>query len=287
MQTLRDLAEGLYFPRKLEIGPETRRQYLYSLDDFGRTLGHEPTVEDLSDDNLLIWMRRLMDRQPPLSPHTINERCGRVRTLWNWLARRGVVTTWPTVRRIAAPDPVPRAWDHDELRRLFEAADLEGGMIGPVPSRLWWRARLLWHWHTAARKSETDALQQEWIDLRHAVAVVPAAVRKGRKKTAVYHLPPALIESLERIWQPARVLMFPWDKSPTVYWLRWNRILRNAGLPAGRRSKTQALRVSHATWAKRLGGDPTQALLHSDPATTARHYLDKRFEPPPKPLPGE
>jgi site-specific recombinase XerC len=282
------LCETLFFPRKLEIGPDTRRQYRYALNDWGRCLGHPPTLIDLDDDALLIWMRSLMDRREPrpLSAWTINERVGRVRTLWTWLAKRGIVNTFPTCRRLPAPDPTPRAWTKEELARLFAAADLEGGLTAGIPTRLWWKARLLFHWHTGERKGAVDQLRMEWVRLDAAppVAVIPAFARKGRKKPGVYHLPPSLVEALRAIWQPVRELVFPFDRDPTMYWKIWNRLLKRAGLPLGPKSKTQGLRISHASWIKKLGGDPTQALLHSDPMTTAKHYLDASMEEPPPPL---
>lgn len=284
MDTLWELCQRLYFPRKLTLGPETRRQYGYALNDWGRVLGHTPALADLDDDNLLLWMRHLLDRRPALSPWTINERVGRVKTLWTFLAKRALIRCFCTVPRLPCPEPTPRAWTREQLAALFAACDLEGGRIGPVPARLWWRARGGFHFGTGARKGEGDALRQEWCDLQAACIVVPPLFRKGRKKPGIYSMPPWLVESFAAIWRPERTLVFPWDRGPACYWLRWNRILRNAGLPSGRKSKTQALRITHASWCKKLGGDATKALGHSDPSTTMRFYLDQRFDDPPEPM---
>ena len=284
MATLWEICERSFFPRKLELGPETRKQYRYALDDFGRVLGRQPEESDLTDDALLLWMRAMLDRRPPLSPWTINERVARVKCLWTWMGKRGLIRTFPTVPRLACPEPTPRAWTAEELARLFAAADLEGGLIGPVPARLWWQARLCFHWFTGERYGAVKALRQDWCDLERGVCTIPANVRKGRRKPATYHLPPPLIAALRSIWQPPRELVFPWPLSDCAYWLRWNRILRHAGLPPGRRSKTQALRISHATHRQQQGDDPTKALMPSDPATTLRFYLDASFDPPPRPL---
>lgn len=283
-ESLRTVADSLYFPRKLNTGPETRRQYRYAFDDWAKCLGHDPTLADLDDDKLTVWMRALMDRKPALSPWTINERVGRIKTLWTWLAKRRHVDTFPTVQKLHCPDPTPRAWTQEQLARLFAAADLEGGLIASVPARLWWRARLAFHWFSGERKGAVDALRWEWVDTARGVAVIPAAVRKGRRKPGVYHLPPALTASLDEIRYPERDLVFPWDRSPDTYWLRWNRILKHAGLPPGRKSKTQALRVSHATWINKQGDDATRSLMHGDPATTRRHYLDPTFDDAQNPL---
>jgi len=288
MHTLWELCQAQYFPRRLQTGPQTRRQYRLALNDWARFLGREPELSDLTDDSLLLWMRDLMDRRDsrgrPLSPWTINERVGRVKTFWGWMFKRGKVSTFPTVPRLPVPDPTPRAWTKPQLGQLFAGADLEGGKIAGIPARLWWRARLAFHWFTPERKGAADQLRMEWVDLARGVCVIPATVRKGRRKAGVYDLPPALVEVLRAIWEPPRDLVFPWDRCEAVYWQRWNRILKNAGLPPGRRSKTQALRISHATWRKKMGDDPTKALQHSDPATTQRFYLDKTFDEQPGPL---
>lgn len=283
--TLTEICRTVYFPRKLDTGPITRRQYAMAITDFGRCLGREPTAKDLTDDNLLLWTRALLDREPPLSRWTINALVGRLKALWNWLGRRGYLTTLPTIKPLAVPEPTPRAWTLDELAALFHGADLEGGLIAEIPARLWWQARIAFHWWCGARKGEGDALRQDWVDLNRGIATIPAIARKGRRKPATYHLPLPLVQSLAAIWLPRRALVFPWPFDPTTYWLRWNRILKHAGLPPGRRSKTQALRISFATWQRQQGADASRALMHSDPMTTARFYLDRSFETPPKPLP--
>jgi hypothetical protein len=288
MSTLWDLCETVFFPRRLETGPDTRRQYKYALDDFGRLLGRPAKLEDLTDDNLLLWTRNLMDRRLTngrlMSPWTVNEKVGRVRCLWTFLFHRGMMPTAPTVKRIPAPDPCPRAWHEAELVKLFAGADLEGGLIAGIPARLWWRARLGFHWGTGERKGAADRLLQDWVNLERALCVIPGTARKGGRKPGYYLLPDWFVLMLREIWEPRRELVFPWDRCDAMYWHDWNRILKNAGLPGGPRSKTKALRISHASWRLKLGDDPTKALMHSDPETTRRHYLDRSFEAQPSPL---
>jgi hypothetical protein len=59
--------------------------------------------------------------------------------------------------------------------------------------------------------------------------------------------------------------------------------LERAGLPNDSRHKTHCLRCSHATWLAVMGGNPSAALMHSDPATTQKHYIDSRLCPPVQP----
>lgn len=279
--SLFDVREKTYFPLNLECGPETRRQYRIALTDWGRVLGHSPNKDDLTDDAVLMWARNMLDRRPKMSKWTINERTGRIRSLWNWLARRGMIPTFPTFKRIPVPEPTPRAWMKDELGRLFDAAQVETGTICGIPAGSWWRARVAFHWFTGERKGAVDSLRMEWVvlDSQFPTARIPAEYRKGGKKNGTYQLSPPLVAALRSIWSPARELVFPQD-APTMYWRRWNRILKRAELPIGRKSKTQALRISHASWVDHEGGDATKSLMHSDSGTTRKFYLDSRLSEP-------
>lgn len=282
-----DLCEETYFPLKIDIGKETRRQYALAMDDFGRTLGHRPTIDDLTDSTLTFWARKLLDRvhPKPLSAWTINERTGRIKTLWKWLACKGIVKTFPTVKPLPVPDPIPRAWSKNELARLFEAAELEQGTIAGIPAGLWWRARMAFHWYTGERKGAVDRLRMEWVylDSDPPISRIPAGARKGGKKNGMYHMPPPLVDALRAIWKPSRDLVFENDR-PSMYWLWWNGILKRAGLPTGSKFKTQCLRVSHATWCEKAGGDATRSLMHSNRATTMKHYIDASFQDPLPPM---
>jgi integrase len=280
--TLWQWCEQVYFPRRISIrSANTKRQYRYALEDFAEFLGRQPTLADLDDDALTVWLSSLMDRG--LAVDTCREKVGRITALWNWLAKRGSVPKFPTLQMPAASDPSPTAWTKDELVRLFDAASRENKPICGIPGWHYWPARLAWYWWTGERYGATRDLRWQWVDLDQAVAVVPAKIRKGRRKHATYHLPAPLVELLRKIELPKRELVFPWDRSEGMYWKDFGRILRRAGLPEKRR-KSQALRISHATWLEVMGEDATRSLLHGDRQTTQRHYLDARFKPPIAPL---
>jgi hypothetical protein len=87
---------------------------------------------------------------------------------------------------------------------------------------------------------------------------------------------------------PARELVWPWDRHWVSYYTSYNRILRDAGIPVNRKTKTHGLRCTHATVKAVLGGDPSRALGHSDRATTERFYIDPQMLPndeTPMPIP--
>ena len=111
---------------------------------------------------------------------------------------------------------------------------------------------------------------------------IPPDVRKGGKKWAVYHLWPETLPLLAAVVavDPRREHVWPFPYCQNSYYTRYDRILRDAGLPVSRKTKTHSLRCSHATWKAVAGGDATRALGHSDPQTTRKFYLDPRMMSP-------
>lgn len=298
---LRDICEQLFFPLRITIRSEkTRYQYRLAIGDFAKHIGHEPTIADLQDDLLTIWMSRLLDLK--LAIDTVRERVGRVQTLWAWLARRGVVNRWPTVIKPPAPEPLPLAMTEAQLRSLFRSAAKERGDLDGVPADLWWMSFLAFIWNTSERKGAVLACRPEWFNLDpdRPTCVIPPEARKGRRKWGVYDLYPEimpLIRALINV-KPGRELMWPWPRHWGSYYTAYNRILKDAEIPVTRKHKTHGLRCSHATWLKVMGGDPTKQLGHGDAATTNRHYIDPRLlrndqpklfipwtPPPPRDLP--
>lgn len=274
------IAEQLYFPLRLSISEPTRKQYRIALRDFGEYLGRLATLADLDDDRITMWMRKRID--DGLAIVTVRERAGRVSTLWTWLAKRRIVNTFPTFTKPEPPETLPQALTEDELRRLFASARKERGLIGGIPADLWWLSFLGFVWNTSERKSAALAVQVKWLDLERGIATIPPDVRKGGKKWGVYQLWPETLTLLAAVVavEPNREHVWPFPYCPGSYYTRYDRILRDAGLPVSRRTKTHCLRCSHATWRQVAGGDASRQLGHSDPATTAKFYIDRRQLPP-------
>jgi integrase len=272
-RTLKDVCQQDYFPKRISIrSKNTTRQYLYAIENFSRFLGRPATLDDLDEDTLTAWLKSLMDSG--LAIDTCREKVRRVTALWNWCAKRRLVHMFPTLTLPPAPDPVPVAWTEDELRRLFDSARRENKMIGGVPGWLWWPAWLTFIYCTGERFGAAIRLRWEWLDLQNAMATIPANVRKGGRKRGVYWLWPECVALLRQIQEPRRELVFPWDRCQAMYWSDFNRILKRAGLPTGRKYKTHGLRATHATMVAVLGGDPSKSLMHGDDRTTKRHYID-------------
>lgn len=66
---------------------------------------------------------------------------------------------------------------------------------------------------------------------------------------------------------------FEWPYCKTYLWLMFGKLLRQAGLPNGRRDKFHKIRRSVASWFEVAGGNATELLGHSGREIT-RLYLD-------------
>lgn len=278
-ETLSSILESLYFPlRALSIKSEkTRYQYRLAVRDFGLFLGRIAMPSDLTDDNLTLWEAAMLSEK--LGAITVRERAGRVGALWTWMAKRRMVECFPTFEKPRPQEPCPYALSPEQLRAFFSSAGRERGAIDGIPAHLWCRSYFAFVFNTGERKTAALAVQIQWLDLINKTCCIPPDVRKGGLKWGRYPLWDETIPLLEACIaiDPKRELVWPWPKCEGSYYVMYNRILRDAGIPVNRHTKTHCLRVSFATWTKVFGGDPSQALGHSSPDTFQKHYNDQKF----------
>lgn len=269
-----------YFPLKLNLRSDsTRSYYRRAIKSFGVFLGRQPLLADLNDDTVTMWLKWLLESGDN-RVNTKRERVGRILTLWSWCAKRRLVEQFPTVCRPREQESVPHAWTVEQLAKLFKAASEEPGHIASIPSGDWWSAWLAFVFWTAERYGAAMAVRWEWIDLDRGVASIPAEVRKGGTKNGTYHLAAEVVGLLRKIRTSDTGVAFPWPYCESMYYIRFGNILKRAGLPTGRKCKTHCLRATHATIRTVLGGDAAKALMHSDPETTRKHYIDPTHLPP-------
>lgn len=270
-----------YLPQNLKArSKSTHRQYQFAVNDFAEYLGREPTLADLQDELVAGLINHLLGPSRGVCEITANERAGRIKTFWRWAASRRTLTgvqDFPTVQRVPVPEKIPRAWREEELVKLFNACRFMRGELEGVPAWRWWTCLHAWLWATAERIGATLLLQPEHLDLDRGVASVPASIRKGKRKPAVYQLWPDVVAMLREILPPKlpkRERVFPWPYDPSSFYNHYRRLLRRANLDRPGRCGPHQMRVSHATWRHIAGDDATQALGHSSSEVTRKHYLD-------------
>ncbi len=276
------LAEYVAATRKVRSA-KTVSVYRTSIVQLSKATGIDyPRVSDLSDPALIALERWMESRGR--SPATINERTGRIKSLWRFAARKGYCKDWPTADRLPVPEPDRRAWTKSELATLFAAAGVQDGFVGPVPASIWWVSLLRVAWETAERSGALLAMQPQHFSVERGGLDLPAAIRKGRK--AAYHpLSPATAGRVAELIGYGCDRIFHWPSSPpfSAYHEAFNQLLRSAGLPTGRRNQLQKIRRTSLTFWVAGGGDATAKATHSDPATTQRHYIDRSLLPMERP----
>lgn len=272
VMTLRGFVRDVYAPLRA-ISQKTLRLYEYTLDAFGQFLGHEPMPSDLEE---LVVARFLAHRVRTRAAATAAKDRAQLHAIWEFLARRKVTETWPTIPPVSVPERVPEAWLTSEFVRLLATASSERTVISGIPGGLWWRALLLLAYDTGERVTALTSLR--WNDVRGNFVTFRAESRKGKRRDIVRDIGEEARLALESI-RGDRDLVFPWPYSHTYLWNRFSIILRRAKLPAGRRDKFHRIRRTTASYYEAAGHSAQRLLDHSSPATT-RKYLDPRIVSP-------
>ena len=259
--------ERLYEPRQLADASEScTSQYRRNIYKFGEFLGHEASTADLTDENVLAFMQTI--RAKGRSPVTANKVRAQIVALWSYLARKGIVATFPDVPTLREFKRTPTAWTEHELAQLFEACSQETGFIAGVYAGLWWTALHNVLWDSGARIGATMKLRWEQVDLHDASLVMLAETQKQADDQA-FPLHPNTVAALRRIVKPERDLVFPWPYHRDSLWNHYSRILKRAGLPHGRRDKFHRMRRSAASHFEAAGGNATDLLGHSSRRITS------------------
>lgn len=262
------------FNRRLR-SPDTVRVYHIAIRQFGTAIGNDsPTTEDLTDENL-IRLEKLMESRGR-TYFTVNERTGRIKSLWSWAAKKRIVWEFPTVQRVPTPEPMRKAWSQEDLAKLFSAAARFPGSYDDVPCSHWWTAFLRLGFETGERGGPMLKLRWEWLDERGLD--VPGEVRKAGKH-AFYRISSQCRADLERIRLPQRELIFPWPLSSCNFFLHHKKLNKSAGLPTTRKDLCQRMRRTHLTWWRISGGNATERAQHSSSALTEKFYLDESLMP--------
>lgn len=252
----------------------TIRLYKHSINSFALTLGKTPVLSDLTDDNIERHMWRIVQKGG--SPASANKDHGQLTALWRFASHNRIVDTWPNVRAMQEVERVPMGWMPDECNRLLASARNEAGFIGTVLARVWWEALICVLLDTGERIGAIRGLKHEHLQSRWLL--VPASLRKGNKRDKLYELQPETVLLLKKLVDQNidDDRMFPWDRSETYIYNRYQTILKRAKLPADRRSKFHRIRRTVASAVAGSGGDASAALDHASPRTTKK-YLDPRI----------
>jgi len=266
---------SLYVSKRLKgKSPNTVRLYRHAIRSFAITLSRQPTMADLTDEEVERHMWRIV--QSGGSPASANKDHGQLTALWRFASHNRMLDTWPNVRTMQEVERVPMGWLPGEVHRLFAAIKLEPGTIGTVKANLWWEALILVLLDTGERIGAIRGLlhehvQGDWL-------LVPARLRKGNRRDRLYKLNDETAEILKILIESnlESDTLFHWDRCETYIYNRYKAILRRAKLPDDSRSQFHRLRRTVASAVASVGGDASAALDHASPRTTKK-YLDPRI----------
>jgi integrase len=294
-----DFFVSTYEPlRLLSASDHSRTQYLRNIGMLSTMLGRPATLDDLTDDNLARLVSGILKRGR--SPATANKIFSQLRALWEFAARRGLVKTYPTLRKVLEYRRTPIAWTREQLAALFRAIQVTPGRISGLRASEWWLALHCVLWNTGLRIGAVMQLEWTDVDWRSGELIARAEIQK-QKADQRFKLSPDTLAVLSLIRRDGGKV-FPWDRSRTNLYDHYDRILKRADLPHGRRDKFHRMRRSVASWFEAAGGDATRLLGHSgrkvteaylDETITGRqHACDRLFKPWADPLdrskpPGE
>ena len=267
-----DFLRDIYVPLK-GISAQTESLYKMTIAEFGRSLGHAPSLADLEE---LKVARFLAKRVRERKPATAAKDRSQIRAMWELAARRKMVDLWPTIQRIRIPERVPEAWLTGEMAKILESAARETTDYCGIPAALWWRAILLVCYDTGERIGSVMALL--WRDVRDGYILYPAENRKNKTRDIMRRVSPETFDSLQaiRLGRKDSDAVFPWPRTKGYLWKRLEIILERAGLPHDRSCKFHKIRKTTASYAEAAGLSAQAILDHSDPKTT-RKYLDPRI----------
>jgi integrase len=274
--TLADTLETYLAVRVKIRSTKTREHYRRSIRQFADYLQHEPTLADLHDDALAGFM--LATVAAGYTETTANQRTKQIRALWNWCAKRRLVEHFPTFDDLDEPEPLPAAWNESQLQQLFAACARQRGWIGPHAASAWWLAIHWWWLCTAERTEATMLLERPMLELDKGMAVVPARIRKGKKKNRHYRLTPRCCELLEQILRvpspTGLVFDHGWSNWRSIF-KRYRQLVQSAGLPYVRgKTGPKKLRCTVYTQIELAGGDASKFARHSDRRVT-ESYIDQ------------
>lgn len=218
--TLRQFFAEVYEPLRLRSASiNSKRLYAATFSTFGRTIGREPLLDDLTDETVSLYLCRRRDNG--ISPYSIEGDRNRLLAIWRFACRRRgpdgtpYLADWPNVEAEKLPRRIPKAWTMDELRRMLDACKVLNqsghthGLEGGIKASLWWTALIRVLWVTGERIGAVRSLRWSDVDLDAGWVVMRAETRKGGREDKIARLDQPAIDALRAIRWPERAEVFP------------------------------------------------------------------------------
>ncbi len=280
-RTLADLLDAEYVPRRLNLKQSSADQIRYSIRSFGRFLGHEACVHDLTEMQVL---RFLSARKLQTSLSTVKRERGDLMTLWNFAyKKRDGVRLYDVepaeIERIIVPPKIPRAMSIDDISGILKVAGrLRGNMRGENIARCdWYSSLILFLYDTGARITASLSVPPADIYLDDGYVLLEAKHSKTGIEQLV-SLSEQTLAAIRKLYDDGRDFVWPYPWHRRRLWLDLHEICDAAGVRLLKGEGFHVLRKTHATMAVKVHGwARAQADLGHTNEQMTRRYVDPRL----------
>jgi integrase len=254
-----------------DIEKVTVDQYIRHVNRFSECLGHEATIEDLSEDSLNRFLVSL--QKEGLVGTTVRNYRVSITVVWSYLTEKEGLREYSIrrVRRLKIVQRPVHAWSLKQIGQLIAACeDVRGTLDNGIAGKDFLKAWVYLGYDTGLRPSDVRLLK--WSDVNQ----IDGDVIITQHKTSVPHcayLSPQSQESLRAIQFPERELIFPLTKGGVRRWeLKLYDVAKNHGFSRRKGQGLGTLRKTHATEVYRSEGESAAAesLGHVGGVRTAR-----------------
>jgi integrase len=253
----------------------------HTLDRFRDFLGREPELSDLEDlvvSKFLRWRAVTPHRGRICSAASVRKDLAHVMSLWNALAKKRLVETFPDLPKgiVRVPHRPPRAYTVEEISRMVVAAKRRKGHVGPVPAAWLFPTLISSAWYSGERIGSHLEVRWSEVDTGRRTITFLSEHRKGLGRTITRAITPQLCEWLEFGRRPSGELVWPWKehRCPNAIFPRLRAICDAAGVTA---RGFHGIRKAACSYVHAAGGNATEFATHADMKTTRDHYIDDRI----------
>lgn len=274
-QTLTEFLEDVYLPSRIGVS----RSYVLALRKnvrrFVAFVGRDIRISEFNESDVAKFLACL--RQTSCGV-TVNKARQCFLTLWGNAFDYGFIDRPPRrglVRRVAEEVDPPEAWDAQQISALMTTASVQVGTICDIPAGKWWLSLLLAIYYSGCR---IGAMMKAKTELYRPGEGLLVRNQKNHRPQ-FYCLPGQCCRAIDATDPESRELLWPWHEHPRMLWVRFRRIVEDAGIPAPKTGRQLFHRLRRTTLSLCAAVDPAVAQRqagHASYATTLKHYVDPR-----------
>lgn len=280
-RTLRSALDA--YLRARMLGAATEQQYSVAIKLFCDWHGGDLPLSLLTEELVANWLRWFYAL--PRSPETVRRKRGAIITIW----RHAADLQWhrePVMRRIPCPKKlkrIPTSWTPEEMRAILEACER-----ATLPARSAWGPP---HWvaltrtayDTSHRLGALLKTPMHNLNWRTGELLVGAESTKQSADT-LHRLSHATLDAIRKTGDLERPILFPWANEQRYIYACFRRILKDAGLPAGRRDLFHKIRRSSYTEVCLKLGKEVAGKHAGHNSDMSEYYFDTSRVAGPKPI---